>query len=95
MKMLKPDWWPVNPYPEDIFPMAREKYAVIVPDPDIRTALSGMLGRIFWEMASETCWEAMEKWPIAEVKGLTAELKEAEAKERDKRDKYWVPKELP
>ena len=51
--MNKPDWWPENPYPEEIFPMKREKYVEIVPDPDVRTALSGMLGRIFWEIASE------------------------------------------
>jgi len=57
-KPHKPDWWPENPYPEDIFPMDRSRYPEIVIDPEIRTALSGMLGRIFWEIASESIWEA-------------------------------------
>lgn len=50
--MKKPDWWPENPYPKSIFPMQRDKYAEIVPEPNTRTALSGMLGREFWEIAS-------------------------------------------
>ena len=57
----KPPWWPNNPYPEDIFPMAREEYEKIVPDPKTRTALSGMLGRIFWEIASEVIWQAYKE----------------------------------
>jgi len=57
--MQKPDWWPKCPYPESIFPMPRERYVEIVPDPKLRTALSGMLGREFWDIASETIWEAM------------------------------------
>jgi len=55
----KPDWWPKNPYPIDVFPMPEERYPEIVPDPDLRTALSGMLGRQFWDIASEAIWEAM------------------------------------
>jgi len=39
--------------------MARERYPEIVPDPQLRTALSGMLGREFWDIASEMIWEAM------------------------------------
>ncbi len=57
---MKPTWWPKNPYPESIFPMPRKKYPDIVPDPDIRTALSGMLGREFWEIASESILCAMQ-----------------------------------
>ena len=52
----KPDWWPENPYPESVFPMKEERYAEVVPDPHTRTALSGCLGRGFWEAASETIW---------------------------------------
>ena len=58
--MKKPDWWPKNPYPSDIFPMRRDQYAEIVPDPVERTRLSGMLGREFWEIASEMIWNAMQ-----------------------------------
>ena len=57
--MNKPDWWPKNPYPSDIFPMPKEKYEEIVPDPDLRTGLSGMLGREFWNIASEAVWDRL------------------------------------
>ena len=59
MTKTKPEWWPKNPYPKDIFPMEESRYAEIVPDPDIRTALSGMLGRRFWEIASDMIWDAL------------------------------------
>jgi len=36
------------------------RYAEIVPDPMTRTALSGVLGREFWEIASESILAAME-----------------------------------
>lgn len=57
-KNRKPDWWPECPYPEEVFPMKRERYAEIVPDPDLRTALSGCLGREFWNIASEMIWKS-------------------------------------
>lgn len=56
----KPIWWPQNPYPNDIFVMPRSRYAEIVPDPMTRTALSGTLGREFWEIASDMIWDAMQ-----------------------------------
>lgn len=51
-KVALPAWWPACPYPADIFPMDLERYAELVPDPEQRTALSGALGRHFWEIAS-------------------------------------------
>ena len=57
--MKKPEWWPQNPYPVEIFPMLRKDYSKVVPDPDTRTALGGMLGRLFWEIASESIWDEM------------------------------------
>ena len=60
MSNKKPKWWPDNPYPKSIFPMERDKYSEIVPDEKIRTALSGMLGREFWDVASDSIWEAVE-----------------------------------
>jgi len=57
-KQKKPDWWPRNPYPEKIFPMKDEEYVKIVPDPRTRTALSGCLGRGFWDGASAGLWDA-------------------------------------
>ena len=59
METGKPDWWPKNPYPVSVFPMPEERYPEIVPDPKLRTALSGMLGRRFWDVASEAIWAAM------------------------------------
>lgn len=59
--MSKPSWWPTNPYPESVFTMKRERYTEIVPDPLIRTGLSGMLGRSFWNMASDAIWEAVQR----------------------------------
>lgn len=53
------DFWPKNPYPETLFPMPEERYAEIVPDPHLRTALSGMLGRRFWDLTLETIRQAM------------------------------------
>lgn len=58
--MNKPDWWPHNPYPETIFPMMAEEYSIVIPDPHLRTALSGMLGREFWNIASESVWDALQ-----------------------------------
>lgn len=59
MEEAKPDWWPANPYPESIFPMSWKQYPKIVTDPELRTALSGALGREFWNIASEAIWAAM------------------------------------
>jgi len=72
-KNAKPSWWPTNPYPESIFPMPPEKYEDVVPDPKMRTALSGMLGREFWEIASGSIWSAYQ----AQQDDLTAQLAEA------------------
>jgi len=55
----KPAFWPKNPYPADLFVLPRESYAAIVPDEVLRTGLSGMLGREFWEIASNTIWERL------------------------------------
>ena len=57
--MNKPSWWLKNSYPPDIFPMPREEYEEIVPDPGLRTGLSGMLGREFWNIASEAIWNRL------------------------------------
>ena len=57
-KVALPAWWPACPYPADIFPMDLERYAELVPDPEQRTALSGALGRHFWEIASAEIWRS-------------------------------------
>jgi hypothetical protein len=57
----KPSWWPQNPYPADLFPMEREEFAKIILDPRLRTAIAGCLGRMFWEIASDSIWEAWQR----------------------------------
>lgn len=69
----KPSFWPENPYSETIFPMQRERYAEIVPDPDTRTALSGMLGREFWEIASEAILDRYNE-AVAELEAENAAM---------------------
>lgn len=59
--MDKPNWWPECPYPEDIFPMDRATAISHLPtDPMLRTAVAGTLGRIFWEIASDTIFDRLE-----------------------------------
>ena len=59
MKTNKPEWWPENPYPDDIFPMTDEEYVAAVPDEKLRTSISGCLGRMFWNIASQSIFEVM------------------------------------
>ena len=56
---IKPHWWPECPYPESVFPMTEAEYVLAIPDPKLRTAISGFAGRIFWNLASEAIWEAL------------------------------------
>lgn len=58
--MKKPYWWPTNPYPEDIFVVKREDLKTLVPDELTRTKIAALLGRIFWDMASEMILDAMQ-----------------------------------
>jgi len=58
----KPDWWPRNPYPKALFTMDDiNEYVRLVPDPSARTSLSGMLGRMFWELAEKMIWHAYKE----------------------------------
>ena len=57
--MRRPDWWPVNPYPSDIFIGRRDELARLIPDPDLRTKVAGIMGRMFWDIASDMIWNAM------------------------------------
>lgn len=74
MSKEKPKWWPENPYPKSVFPMEDAEYLKIVPDPKIRTALSGCLGRRFWETASETIHDNFKEYVEPEIDQLRAEL---------------------
>jgi len=56
--MDKPKWWPENPYPKDIFPMDDDEYVKAIPDPVLRTAVSGCVARWAWDVASKTIFKA-------------------------------------
>ena len=43
-----PHWWPECPYFESAFPMTIDEYVAAVPDPQLRTAISGYLMRQGW-----------------------------------------------
>lgn len=80
-----PAWWPACPYPADIFPLALERYAEIVPDPEQRTALSGALGRHFWQIAAAEIWHCYQ---------LALQDRNAEQTASDARDAdavLWTP----
>ena len=67
---MKPEWWPENPYPESVFPMTTDEYCEAVPDGDLRTAISGCLGRVFWDVASEDIFIRMCEAVDARVIGI-------------------------
>ena len=73
----KPDWWPENPYPADLFPMTVEEYVAAIPDKKLRTAISGCIGRWAWDVASDAIWEKWDGKDISEndVWWLLRELK--------------------
>jgi hypothetical protein len=58
--MEKPEWWPECPYPESVFTMTEDEYVKAIPDPHLRTAISGFCGRYFWTLASDFIWEKFQ-----------------------------------
>jgi hypothetical protein len=61
----RPWWWPENPYPEDIFPMTIDEYVAAIPDPHLRTAISGCLARFGWRIAETQIWDAWQRHMVA------------------------------
>uniref|UniRef100_A0A6M3LR61 Uncharacterized protein n=1 Tax=viral metagenome TaxID=1070528 RepID=A0A6M3LR61_9ZZZZ len=57
-----PEWWPENPYPESIFPMTDKEYLEAVPNPNLRTAISGFLYRAGWLVATKQISEALRNY---------------------------------
>jgi hypothetical protein len=53
-------WWHETPYPEGIWPMTETDFIRAVPDPRLRTAISGYLMRAGWRPAAMTIKEALE-----------------------------------
>lgn len=58
--MIIPDWFPKNPYPVSVFSMTDDEYVAAIPDTRLRTAISGYLGRVFWDIASKKIAEAYQ-----------------------------------
>lgn len=58
---VRPSWWPECPWPEDVWPMTEEQYVAAIPDPNLRTALSGFLMRRGWLVASYDIQKRMEE----------------------------------
>lgn len=46
------------PWPESVWPMTEKQYVKAVPDPVLRTAISGFLMRRGWEVAVKQMQEA-------------------------------------
>ena len=59
--MIKPDWFPSCPWPEDVWTMTKEEYAKAIPDPKLRTAISGFVMRLGWELAEEEIYKRMKE----------------------------------
>jgi hypothetical protein len=59
--MEKPGWWPKCPWPKDVWVMSHIDYTKAVPDPKIRTAISGLLMRKGWEIAEEDIYKRLKE----------------------------------
>ena len=57
-----PDWWPENLYPVEVFTMTDTEFEAALPDPIMRTRLSGYYGRLFWNIASKSILQAMQTY---------------------------------
>ena len=60
MNKKRPSWWPECPWPADVWPMTKEEYAKAIPDPKLRTAISGFLMRLGWELCENAIWEQLK-----------------------------------
>ena len=84
----QPQWWPHNPYPQDIFPMTASEFVAAIPDIHIRTAISGFLGRVFWDIASTSIFQAYYAQP--EMGQLVVTLNDHDFKKLKSREKNLV-----
>lgn len=73
--MTRPEWWPKNPYPKSVFPMTDDEYIKAIPDPVLRTAISGYSGRWVFEMADRMFYKA---WKEHEEENIPIPIIEAE-----------------
>jgi hypothetical protein len=76
-----PEWWPECPYPDDLFPMTIEEYIRAVPDPKLRTSISGLLYRCGWNVASKQIFQALREEVAGRFKIIKNSLMQQERKE--------------
>jgi hypothetical protein len=57
------NWLPQCPWPESVWPMTEEEYVRAVPDPNLRTAISGFLMRRGWQIATDDMEQRMKSAP--------------------------------
>ncbi len=62
--MSKPSFWPSCPWSDDVWPMTQEEYMKAVPNPNLRTAISGFLMRQGWKIAEKEIWKRLKEGPI-------------------------------
>lgn len=62
-KDMPQQWWPYCPYKNKVFPMTSEQYVKAVPDPHMRTAISGYLMREGWCVFENQLIKAIEDYP--------------------------------
>jgi hypothetical protein len=54
-----PKWLPQCPWPADIWTMTEDEYVKAVPDPALRTRISGFLMRYGWEIARDDIFSGL------------------------------------
>lgn len=54
-----PAWFPECPYPADIFTMTAEGYTAALPDGNVRSGVSGYLGRLFWNITQRNMAQSL------------------------------------
>ena len=83
---------PECPWPEDVWPMTKAEYVNAVPDPNVRTAISGFLMREGWELCIKQLESLLQEFEekeqalpevLADVNAHTFETGELEYKKED------------
>ncbi|MGI9297850.1 MAG: hypothetical protein ACR2QC_08120 [Gammaproteobacteria bacterium] len=80
-----PEWLPANPYPEVVFTMTEDEYERLMPDPDVRTAISGYLMREGYRLALEDCVKAFTEHQYDNPGNTWNEIRIALLKASDRR----------
>jgi hypothetical protein len=77
-KDMPQQWWPYCPYSSKVFPMTGEQYVKAVPDPHMRTAISGYLMREGWCVFEKQLTDAIENYPEEIIEWLKEKVNDAD-----------------